>query len=303
MFTFYDAFAGMGGIRLGMEQAGFDCVGSCEIDKSARGTYAVNFGEEPGHRDICEVGELPKGTSVLCGGFPCQTFSHLGKRLGFRDPRGNLFFELARLMDASRPQACLFENVKGLVSHDGGRTLGTIMGTLTDLGYSASWRVLSADNFGLPQHRERIFIAGFRDQAAASKFVFPDGVATRTTLSSIMMTGVGKEFHASQALLVGYLRKLRSRGPNRGGRFLPILRHPDEISGTLVTGGDRILVYDGKIIRRLIPREWARIQGFPDSFVLPVAKTQAYRQIGNSAPIPVVAAVGKAMAAALLRRG
>lgn len=301
MLTFYDAFAGMGGIRLGMERAGFRCVGSCEIDRAARATYAANFGAEPGHADIRDVESLPRGTAVLCGGFPCQAFSPIGQRRGFRDPDGNLFFELARLMDASRPRACLLENVKGLVSHDGGRTLSTILGTLRDLGYHASWQVLGAEDFGLPQRRERVFITGFRHRAAWGRFSFPEGWPTgpKRPLSSIMQKGVGREFDASTAVLVGYLRKLRKRGPNRGGRFLPALHTPDEVGNTLVTDGARLLVFDGRGIRRLTPREWARMQGFPDSFRLPDVKTQAYRQIGNSVPVPVVAAIASAMAGAM----
>lgn len=296
--TFYDAFAGMGGIRLGMEKAGFRCVGSCEINKAARETYAMNFGAEPIHTDIREVEKLPKGAAILCGGFPCQAFSHLGKRRGFEDPNGNLFFELARLMDASQPRACLLENVKGLVSHDGGRTLNMVLGTLKELGYHVSWQVTRAQDFGLPQRRERVFIAGFRHRTAWSRFRFPEGwpMGPKTLLSAIMMKGVGSEFRASNAVLVGYLRKLRERGPNKGGRFLPALHSPDEIGNTLVTDGDRILVFDGTVIRRLTPREWARMQGFPDSFKLPSVKTQAYRQIGNSVPVPVVTAIAEAMA-------
>jgi DNA (cytosine-5)-methyltransferase 1 len=301
--TFYDAFAGMGGIRLGMERAGFDCVGSCEIDASARETYAMNFGVEPRHSDIREVGQLPRGTKILCGGFPCQAFSHLGRRRGFRDPNGNLFFELARLMDVSQPKACLLENVKGLVSHDGGKTIGTILGTLGEIGYHVSWEVLRAEDFGLPQRRERIFIVGFRDKRAWSAFRFPEGwpMGLKQPLSAIMQKGVGSEFNASNAVLVGYLRKMRERGPNRGGRFLPALHKPDELGNTLVTDGNRILVFDGKVIRRLTPREWARMQGFPDSFKLPSIKTRAYRQIGNSVPVPVVTAIAEAMAVVMER--
>jgi DNA (cytosine-5)-methyltransferase 1 len=303
MATFYDAFSGMGGMRLGMEQAGFRCVGSCEIDKAARRTYDANFGAEPGHADIREVRSLPRGTSVLCGGFPCQPFSPIGRRRGFRDPNGNLFFELVRLMDASRPRACLFENVKGLVSHDGGQTLQTIMGTIADAGYHASWKILRAQDFGLPQRRERVFITAFRDRAALARFRFPEGGDPSKPLSAVMQAGVGDKFRASNAMLVGFLRKLCDRGPNRGGRFLPALHKPDQVGNTLVTSGDRILVFDGNVIRRLTPREWARMQGFPDGFRLPDAPTQAYRQIGNSVPVPVVAAVGKEMAKAMERKG
>ncbi len=301
MSTFYDAFAGIGGIRLGMEAAGLRCAGSCEIDPAARETYAANFGAEPRDLDICGVGALPRGTTVLCGGFPCQAFSHLGRRRGFEDPNGNLFFELARLLHGSRPRAFLFENVKGLVSHDGGRTMATILGTLKDIGYHVSWQVLGADDFGLPQRRERVFIVGFRHRRSWECFRFPEGgpLAPKRTLSAIMQKSVGDEFRASNAVLVGYLRKLRQRGPNRGGRFLPALHTPDEVGSTLVTDGDRLLVFDGTAIRRLTPREWARMQGFPDSFKLPGVKTRAYRQLGNSVPVPVVAAIGKSMVSAM----
>ena len=300
--TFYDAFAGMGGIRLGMEQAGLNCVGSCEIDVAARGTYAMNFGAEPEHDDIREVKKLPRGTNILCGGFPCQAFSHLGKRRGFKDPNGNLFFELARLIDVSHPRAFLFENVKGLVGHDGGRTFSTILETLGRLGYFVSWQVLNAKNFNLPQCRERVFIVGFRDHRVWQRFKFPKGwYNVEKPLSAIMQKDVGEEYLASNAVLVGYLRKLRSRGPNKGGRFLPALHKPDEVGNTLVTDGDRILVFDGNVIRRLTPREWARMQGFPDSFRLSSVKTKAYRQIGNSVPVPVVTAVAEAMAKVMER--
>jgi DNA (cytosine-5)-methyltransferase 1 len=298
MLTFYDAFAGMGGIRLGMEMAGFRCVGSCEIDKATRRTYAANFGAEPRHADIRDVEFLPRGTTVLCGGFPCQSFSNLGRRRGFGDPNGNLFFELARLAEVSRPRALLFENVKGLASRDGGKTLSTILDTLGGLGYNVSYRVLDAEDFGLPQRRERIFIVGFRNKADLGAFRFPNGrpARRRRTLSSIMLGDVGREFDATRAMLAGYIRKLLDRGHGRGGRFLPAMRMRGQVGSTLVRDGSRLMVVDGTNIRRLSPREWARMQGFPDSFRLPDAKTQAYRQIGNSVPVPVVVAVARAMA-------
>jgi DNA (cytosine-5)-methyltransferase 1 len=295
--TFYDAFSGIGGIRLGMEKAGFTCVGSCEIDPAARETYALNFGSEPKHTDIYGVESLPYNTSVLCGGFPCQAFSNLGKRQGFKDPNGNLFFELARLISASQPKGFLFENVKGLVNHNRGQTFNTILTTLEKLGYSTSWQVLNAKDFDLPQRRERVFIVGFRNFKIAKRFEFPEGhYNVERSLSTIIQENVGKEYVASNAMLVGYLKKLHSRGPNKGGRFLPALHSPDEVGNTLVTYGDRILIFDRKVIRRLTPREWARMQGFPDSFKLSSVKTKAYRQIGNSVPVPVITAIANKMA-------
>lgn len=293
---FYDAFAGMGGIRLGMERAGFVCAGSCELDGRARETYAANFGSEPRHADIRGVERLPYRTSVLCGGFPCTPFSPIGKRLGFGDPdQGQLFFELVRLLRASKPSAFLFENVKGLLNHDGGRTFGTVGEMLKRAGYMVDWRVLNAADFGLPQKRERVFIVGFRSRCFAKRFRFPEPPGSAKRIADIMEDGVGDEHGASRAVLVTYLRKMKSRGPYRGGRFLQALHTPEEVANTLVTDGDRILIIDGKQVRRLTPREWARMQGFPDQFKLPEARTVAYRQLGNSVPVPVVTAVGRAV--------
>lgn len=298
--TFYDAFAGIGGIRLGMERAGFECVGSCELDRQARETYAANFREEPKDADIRHVERLPGRTSVLCAGFPCTPFSPIGRRRGFDDPdQGDLFFELVRLLRQSKPQALLFENVKGLLSHDGGHTFDRVLEELDDAGYDVSWKVLDASGFGLAQKRERVFIVGFRSARRAAHFAFPEPRKTPSTIADVMENGVGDEHQASKAVLVTYLRKMKSRGPYRGGRFLQALHTPEEISNTLVTDGDRILIVDGRTVRRLTPREWARLQGFPDRFKLPSARTRAYRQLGNSVPVPVVAAIGRRMRRAM----
>lgn len=298
--TFYDAFAGIGGIRLGMESAGFRCAGSCEIDHFARATYASNFGFEPEHRDIRSVERLPYRTSVLCAGFPCTPFSTIGRRLGFDDPSsGRLFFELARLLARSRPSAFLFENVKGLLSHDGGRTFERIGNEAEDAGYNMRWQVLNAANFGLAQDRERLFMVGFRSAPWLRRFRFPEGCTSRAPIASVMEQDAGSEHQVSRSALVIYLRKMKSRGPYRGGRFLPALHTPEEMSRTLVTDGDRIMIIDGKQVRRLTPREWARLQGFPEKFKLPAARTRAYRQLGNSVPVPVVASVGRAMRQAM----
>jgi len=298
--TFYDAFAGIGGIRLGMERAGFECVGSCELDSHARETYAANFREEPKDADIRNVKRLPSRTSVLCAGFPCPPFSPIGRRLGFDDPaQGRLFFELVRLLRASRPPALLFENVKGLLSHDGGRTFERVMRELQKAGYNVSWKILDASDFGLAQRRERVFIVGFRSARRASHFAFPEAGSKAAAIEDVLEDEVGEEHQASKAVLVAYLRKMKSRGPYRGGRFLQALHTPEEISNTLVTDGDRILIVDGRRIRRLTPREWARLQGFPERFKLPEARTRAYRQLGNSVPVPVVAAIGRRMRRAM----
>lgn len=303
---FFDAFAGMGGIRLGMEEAGFECVGSCELDERARKTYAENFHDRPGfcrepkYRDIRSMTHLPNRLDVLCAGFPCTPFSMIGRRQGFEDSeKGKLFFELARLMDRSKPKAVLFENVKALVHHDGGRAFSTVLDTLSDLGYRISWRVLNSSDFGLAQSRDRVFIVGFRSPVFAKRFSFPEGNGrNRATLRSVMERNVSDEFDATKAMAVGYIVKLKQRGPNQGGRFLPALHAPDDISRTLVANG-RILVVDGKRLRCLTPRECARLQGFPDWFKLAPAKTVAYRQLGNSVPVPVVASIAREIASAM----
>jgi len=305
---FFDAFAGMGGIRLGMEEAGFKCVGSCEIDERARRTYIRNFGCQPGfnreprYRDICQMGSLPSKTDVLCAGFPCTPFSTIGRRQGFKDTeKGKLFFELVRLMDTSKPKAIFLENVKALVHHDGGRTFSTVLNTLSNLGYRLSWRVLNSANFGLAQNRNRVFIVGFKSRVFARRFSFPEGSGTQSTISNVMEKNVSSEFDATRSMAVGYIVKLKQRGHNRGGRFLPALHTPGDVSRTIVASG-RTLVIDGTRLRSLTPRECARLQGFPDSFKLAPMKTVAYRQIGNSVPVPVVKAIGKRIVSAMMRR-
>jgi len=301
--TFFDAFAGMGGMRLGMESAGFKCSGFCEIDGKARETYKANF-ENSGseHEDIRSVKRLPHRTDVLCAGFPCTPFSPIGKRRGFADTdSGRLFFEVARLMKSSRPKAVLLENVKALVHHDGGAVLDAILGKMRGLGYLTSWRMFNAADFGLPQRRERVFIVGFRSREFAGKFEFPEPPRIRNSIRSIIRESVGPEFDASRAMVVGYIAKLKQRGPGRGGRFLPALHTPDEISRTLTANGT-IMLLDENRLRTMTPRECARLQGFPDKFKLPPYKTQAYKQIGNSVPVPVVTTIAQNILRAMRRK-
>jgi DNA (cytosine-5)-methyltransferase 1 len=242
---------------------------------------------------------LPSRLDVLCAGFPCTPFSPIGKRMGFEDTeKGKLFFEVARLAETSRPKAIFLENVKAMVYHDGGKALKSVLATLADLGYRTEWRVLDSSEFGLAQKRERVFIVGFRSPVFASRFSFPESGSGPRTIGSIMDAGVPEEFDATRAMLVGYLVKQKQRGRNRGGRFLPAFHGPGEISRTVVANG-RILVTDGKRIRRLTPRECARLQGFPDSFRLPGSNTAVYRQLGNSVPVPVVEAIGRRIAEAM----
>jgi DNA (cytosine-5)-methyltransferase 1 len=221
---FYDAFCGIGGFHLGIKQAHpeWECVGACEIDKYARQIYSKHFPEVKIDDDIKKVDRLPEGTEMFCGGFPCQSFSIAGKRGGFNDTRGTLFFEIARLLHVSKPKWVFLENVKGLLSHDNGRTFGTILYTLGELGYWWEYQVCDSKDFGVPQHRERVFIIGhFRGER--SKPIFPLGENGEAA------DGEGHTEGVEQTA-----QTLRARDyTNWNGNFL----QPPEIAGCLTGGG------------------------------------------------------------------
>jgi len=306
-----DLFAGIGGIRLGFKQAahrlGHDmrCVFSSEIDKYARKTYAANFGEEPSG-DITRISadDIPN-FDVLCAGFPCQVFSVAGRRLGFGDTRGTLFFEIARILDSKQPKAFLLENVKGLCTHNRGKTFATILSILReDLGYYVPEpQVLNAKNFGVPQQRERIIIVGFRKDVCFEGFEFPTGLGQWAHLEDILETRVDEKYCLSDKYQAA-LERHRNLQAAKGNHFGFYVLDPDGVSNTLMVGGmgkERNLIHTwwyrstrpDERLRFLIPREWARLQGFEDSFLIPVSNTQAYRQFGNSVAIPMIAAVAE----------
>lgn len=192
--NFIDLFAGLGGFRLGMEEAGHTCVGFCEIDKFARITYKANFdtqGEWEAHditsvtdNDIRELGRT-RAIDIICGGFPCQAFSIAGKRRGFDDTRGTLFFEIARFARILKPKYLFLENVKGLLNHEQGRTFEVILQTLDELGYDAEWQLLNSKNFGVPQNRERVYIIGHLRGTSGRK-IFPIGRTNSQTIRQII---------------------------------------------------------------------------------------------------------------------
>ncbi len=291
---FIDLFCGIGGFRFGTERVlrsrGLNgaCVFSSDIDPDARRSYCANFGDLP-HGDITQVSdEAIPDHDLLLAGFPCQPFSIIGASKGFEDTRGTLFFEIARIIRAKRPRAFVLENVKQLVGHDKGRTLKKILASLDELGYYHSHRVLNALDFGLPQKRERLFIAGFRDNVSMS---WPVSPIPMTPLSSILEQEVSAEFYASE-----YIRNKRSKhcapGPdptiwheNKAGH---ISAYP--FSCALRAGASyNYLLVDGK--RRLTPREMLRLQGFPDSFIVACNYSATRKQAGNAVPVPVVSAV------------
>jgi len=324
-FRFVDLFAGIGGFRLAMQRTGGCCVFSSEWDKPAQETYFANFGEIP-FGDITKIAnekrfssEIPKH-DILTGGFPCQAFSIAGFKGGFSDTRGTLFFNLARIIEDHAPKAFFLENVKGLASHDRGRTFTTILRVLEeDLGYQVQAQIVNAKDFGVPQNRERVFIVGFKSRAAAARFEFPKPLGKVATIADIKEAEVvSTKYYLSDRYLETLIRH-RDRHASKGNGFGFEIKKDSEIASALVVGGmgrERNLVVDKRLrdftpktnikgpvnrqgIRKMTPREWARLQGFPDSFVIPVSDAQAYKQFGNSVSVPAVEATVKRIVKAL----
>jgi len=320
-FTFIDLFAGIGGMRIAFQKLGGKCVFSSEWDRHSQQSYYENFGEMP-FGDITKVNEteVPKH-EVLVAGFPCQAFSIAGFKGGFKDTRGTLFFDVARILQEKHPDAFFLENVKGLYGHDKGRTLNVILHTLReDLGYYVpDPQIMNARDFGVPQNRERIFIVGFRNKAAASRFSYPKPLGIHTTIADILEN---KEVSVKYYLSNQYLRTLvnhRARHEAKGHGFGYEIIPNDGVANAIVVGGmgrERNLVVDNRIsnfepithikgtvnkkgIRKMTPREWARLQGFPDKFKIVVADSHAYKQFGNSVAIPAIQATGRNLLRAL----
>ena len=307
MKTFVDLFAGIGGIRLGFESAGFTCVWSNEIDERAALTYVTNFGDEHIRvGDIKEIGadEIPD-FDVLCAGFPCQPFSiagvskklSLGKPHGFEDKtQGTLFHEIIRILEAKRPQAFFLENVKHLKYHDHGKTFRVIEESIRDLGYSFFPEVINAEKM-VPQNRERTYMIGFRDPEV--EFTFPDIADRHPKLSDILETGVEDKYTLSDHLWK-YLQDYAAKHRRLGHGFGFGLVNPSGVSRTLSAryykdGSEILIPQPPRNPRRLTPRECARLQGFPDTFRIPVSDTSAYRQFGNSVATPVIKVLAKSM--------
>lgn len=293
-----DLFAGIGGIRLGFEKYGCECVFTSEWDKDAQIMYEANFGEKP-HGDITKIDpyDIPDH-DILLGGFPCQPFSILGKSLGFADTRGTLFFNIEEILRAKQPYAVFLENVKRLHSHDQGRTLKVIKDKLEDLGYYVHIKVLNALNYGVSQKRERIFIIGFKDNL---KFEFPKPLGQYKPLSEVLDPDdqVDPSLFASAQIIANRMQKVK------GNPVYPSIWHENKegnvsalpFSCALRAGASyNYLLVNGK--RRLSPREMLRLQGFPEDFKI-VVSYQAMRKLtGNSVAVPVIDAVaGKVMKA------
>ncbi|HFI0138625.1 TPA: DNA cytosine methyltransferase [Streptococcus suis] len=334
---FLDLFAGIGGFRLGMERAGHECVGFCEIDQFARKSYKAihdTEGEFEFHDITAVADESVRGigrVDVICGGFPCQAFSIAGKRAGFEDTRGTLFFEIARFASILRPKYLFLENVTGLLNHDNGNTFETILGALDELGYDAEWQVFNSKNFGVPQNRERVFIIGhLRGAGGRAIFPFERGDKEIGSLQGQSTNTITARYGEAQGsgsyIIEGQQPKIiqRGHGYNQGGEhdITPTLtsnswqennhvkvydfynrKTKDEV-GTLTASGHQgntkagtFGILDGIRIRKLTPRECWRLQGFPDwAFDRAQAvnsNSQLYKQAGNSVTVNVIEAIAR----------
>lgn len=305
---FVDLFAGIGGFHQALSNFGSECVFVSEWDKYAAQTYAENYGIIP-EGDITQILEenIPKH-DILCAGFPCQAFSISGKQQGFNDTRGTLFFDIARIASYHSPKILFLENVKNFIKHNGGNTLKVVLNTLDELGYNVFYKVLNASNFGLPQNRERIYFVCFRKDLNINKFDFPTGTSTPVSLQTFLEKDpenikiveredmvfykdfepetdlFGEAILPNRPIQIGIVGK-----GGQGERIYHPMGHAITLSAYGGGVGSKTGLYkiNGKI-RKLSPRECARIQGFPDTFKIISSQSQAYQQFGNSVAVNVL---------------
>lgn len=321
-FTFIDLFAGIGGFRIAMQELGGKCVYSSEFDAQAQKTYMANYGEMPFGDITKELTKkyIPDGFDVLCGGFPCQAFSLAGRRLGFEDEtRGTLFFEIEDILRRKQPKAFFLENVKGLMIHKGGQTIQTILEHLDDAGYDVvPPQIVNAMDFGVPQHRERVYIIGFRKDLHIdiNQFQYPEPTTPDGNRVHFIDVREEKPVPAKYYLSTQYIATLvahKARHEAKGHGFGYEIISDNQVANAIVVGGmgrERNLVIDKRQkdltpttnikgvvntdgIRRMTPREWARLQGFPENFKIVVADASAYKQFGNSVAVPAIKATAE----------
>lgn len=320
--TFIDLFAGIGGFRIGLQNNNAKCVFSSEIDKKAAETYMQNFGEYPAG-DITKINsnEIPDH-DILCGGFPCQPFSIGGLRKGFEDTRGTLFFEVARILKEKQPRAFLLENVKGIVSHDEGKTLKTILTTLDEIGYTCEYRIMNASDYGIPQNRERWYCVGFRKDLGVTfeendkskiSYHFPKKIKLEKTVNDFidvnqegyMITETAQnninkfidDFYAKRGKTQYYTiaNEIRASRCNfRNDGIVPCF------TAKMGTGGNNVPVIV-KLKRKLSERECLRLMGFPDSYKIKENYHQTYKQIGNSVVVSIIEMLSKGIVDILSR--
>ena len=323
-FTFIDLFAGIGGMRQGFEAAGGACVFSSEFDKYAQSTYLLNYGEQP-FGDITKIANdnlastnLVKAIpahDVLIGGFPCQPFSHAGLKLGIEDTRGTLFDNIAQILKEKKPKFALLENVRGLISHDQGYTLRTILRKLIHMGYrctipeeiifnndikklkeAAKKMVLKSKDFGIPQNRQRIYIVLWRKDLQVN-FTYPEPLGIKTRVGDILEVNPDKKHTISDKLWTGHQRRKINNKKNGKGFGYGLVTKESEYTNTISAryykDGSECLIYQGKDLnpRKISPKEAAALQGFSSKFILNKSNVQAYKQFGNSVTVPVIEAI------------
>ena len=306
-YSFIDLFAGIGGMRLAFESTDARCVYSNEWNKYSQQTYYANFGVQP-DGDITKIpaDNIPNH-DILVAGFPCQPFSiagvskknSLGRATGFEDKtQGTLFFDVCRILKAKRPKAFMLENVKNLCSHDKGRTFKIIQEALEELNYKIFYKIVDGQGY-VPQHRERIVIVGF-DMMRYNNIDFAFNlkpIDKPLKLKDILEPEVDSKYTLSDKLwtyLQNYAVKHKQAGNGFGFGIAPLDGVTRTMSARYYKDGSEILIeQDGKNPRRLTPRECARLQGFPDSFKIPVSDTQAYKQFGNSVVVPLMSEIAK----------
>lgn len=295
-FTFIDLFAGLGGIRIPFEELGGKCVFTSEWDTFAQKTYLENFGEIP-QDDITKIDEkdIPS-FDILLAGFPCQPFSNAGLKRGFTDTRGTLFFDVVRIVKHHQPKVLFLENVKGLRSHDKGKTFTVIKNTLEELGYKVFDEVLNAKHYGVPQNRERIYIIAFLDNNV--DFKFPNKSKKKTRLGDILESNVDDKYTLSDRLWAGHQRRRKEHGEKGNGFGYCMFDDNSEYTSTMSAryykdGSEILIKQKRKNPRKLTPKEALRLQGFPEDYIIPVSDTQAYKQCGNSVAVPVIRAISK----------
>lgn len=313
MVKYIDLFAGIGGFHQALNAFKAKCVFASEWDKEASLTYFENYDLMP-HGDITKIDEsLIPEHDLLCAGFPCQAFSISGKQKGFRDTRGTLFFEIARIIKFHTPKVILLENVRNFEKHDNGNTLKIVLDTLKALKYNIFYKVLNASHFGLAQNRERIFIIGFREELNIDRFDFPQPLPIKTSLYDFLennpkniriinrpdmvftkrykpqMNIFGEKALPNRPIQIGYVNK-----GGQGERIYSPYGHAITLSayGGGVGAKTGLYLIDNKV-RKLTPRECARLQGFPDTFILNSSNSQSYKQLGNSVAINVLVEIIK----------
>jgi|ERR1035437_1276774 DNA (cytosine-5)-methyltransferase 1 len=299
---FIDLFAGIGGFRIALESSGAECVFTSEINPFAQTTYAANFsGKISG--DITKIKEkdIPSH-DVLCAGFPCQSFSTCGNGLGFSDPRGTMFFEIFRIAKYHKPKVIFLENVKGLLTHNEGDTFNTIKNSLSELGYTIYSQVLCATMFGVPQTRNRIYIIAIRNDIL-NNFQFPIGKLTNKKLKDIVEKNVDAKYFLTEERNNTICN---NRILKRGGFGYSLIKPNDYVHTLLASKYEFNLIVDNtkpinlelratdinkEKVRRLTPKEYARLQGYPEGYKVPVSNKQAYQLFGNSVAVPVIKAI------------